>query len=98
MLKNVTKGLVIAAVAATSIMAGEKINGAGATFPAPCYYDWAYNYQKATKTRVNYQAIGSGGGIKQISERIVHFGGTDAPLTPKELDKAKLLQFPAVFG
>ncbi len=98
MLKNVTKGLVIAAVAATSIMAGEKINGAGATFPAPCYYDWAYNYQKATKTRVNYQSIGSGGGIKQVSERVVHFGGTDAPLTPKELDKEKLLQFPAVFG
>ena len=67
-------------------------------FPAPCYYDWAYNYQKATKTRVNYQAIGSGGGIKQISERIVDFGGTDAPMTPKELDKAKLLQFPAVIG
>ena len=98
MFKKVTQGLVIAAVAATAIMAGEKINGAGATFPAPCYYDWAYNYQKATKTRVNYQAIGSGGGIKQISERIVDFGATDAPMTPKELDKAKLNQFPAVIG
>lgn len=98
MLTKVTKGFVIAAVAATSMMAAEKINGAGATFPAPCYYDWAYNYQKATKNRVNYQSIGSGGGIKQVSERVVHFGGTDAPLTPKELDQAKLLQFPAVFG
>jgi len=98
MLTKVTKGFVIAAVAATSIMAADKISGAGATFPAPCYYDWAYNYQKATHTRVNYQAIGSGGGIKQISERIVDFGATDAPMTPKELAAAKLLQFPAVIG
>ncbi|MCK9371964.1 MAG: phosphate ABC transporter substrate-binding protein PstS [Sulfuricurvum sp.] len=98
MLTKVTKGLVIAAIAATSMIAADKISGAGATFPAPCYYDWAYNYQKATKTRVNYQAIGSGGGIKQISERIVDFGATDAPMTPKELDAAKLLQFPAVIG
>lgn len=98
MLKKVTKGLVIAAIAATSMVAAEKINGAGATFPAPCYYDWAYNYQKATKTRVNYQSIGSGGGIKQITERVVQFGATDAPLTPKELAASKLWQFPAVFG
>ena len=98
MFKNITKGLVIAAVAATSMIAADKINGAGATFPAPCYYDWAYNYQKATHVRVNYQSIGSGGGIKQISERIVDFGATDAPLTPKELDAAKLNQFPAVIG
>jgi len=98
MLKNATKCLVIAAIAATSMIAADKINGAGATFPAPVYYDWAYNYQKATKTRVNYQAIGSGGGIKQISERIVDFGATDAPLTSKELAAAKLTQFPAVIG
>lgn len=98
MLKKVTKALVIAAIGATSMVAAEKINGAGATFPAPCYYDWAYNYQKATKTRVNYQSIGSGGGIKQITERVVQFGATDAPLTPKELEASKLWQFPAVFG
>lgn len=98
MLPKMTKGLLIAAIAATSMIAADKINGAGATFPAPCYYDWAYNYQKATHTRVNYQSIGSGGGIKQISERIVDFGATDAPMTPKELDKAKLTQFPAVIG
>ncbi|HQS67418.1 MAG TPA: phosphate ABC transporter substrate-binding protein PstS [Sulfuricurvum sp.] len=98
MLTSITKGLLIAAVAASSMMAADKINGAGATFPAPCYYDWAYNYQKATKVRVNYQSIGSGGGIKQISERIVDFGATDAPMTPKELDKANLTQFPAVIG
>ena len=98
MLTTMTKGILIAAVAASSMMAADKINGAGATFPAPCYYDWAYNYQKATKTRVNYQSIGSGGGIKQISERIVDFGATDAPMSPKQLDAAKLTQFPAVIG
>ena len=98
MLTKMTQGLLIAAVAATSMIAADKINGAGATFPAPCYYDWAYSYQKATHTRVNYQSIGSGGGIKQVSERIVDFGATDAPMTPKELDKAKLTQFPAVIG
>ena len=98
MLPKLSKTLLLLALAASSVVAGEKINGAGATFPAPCYYDWAYNYQKATKTRVNYQSIGSGGGIKQISERVVQFGATDAPLTPAELDKAKLFQFPAVFG
>ncbi|MBN2870943.1 MAG: phosphate ABC transporter substrate-binding protein PstS [Campylobacterales bacterium] len=98
MLKIATKGFVIAAIAATSMIAADKINGAGATFPAPCYYDWAYNYQKATKTRVNYQSIGSGGGIKQVSERIVDFGATDAPMTPQQLEKAKLVQFPAVIG
>jgi phosphate transport system substrate-binding protein len=98
MLTTLTKGFVIAAIAATSMIAADKLNGAGATFPAPCYYDWAYNYEKATHIRVNYQSIGSGGGIKQITERVVQFGATDAPLTPKELDAAKLYQFPAVFG
>ena len=98
MLPKITKCLLIAAVAATSMMAADKINGAGATFPAPCYYDWAYSYQKATKIRVNYQSIGSGGGVKQISERIVDFGASDAPMTPKELAAANLTQFPAVIG
>lgn len=98
MLPKMTKVLLVAAIAATSMMAADKINGAGATFPAPCYYDWAYNYQKATHTRVNYQSIGSGGGIKQVTERIVDFGATDAPMTPKELAAAKLTQFPAVIG
>jgi phosphate transport system substrate-binding protein len=95
---NFIKGLVITSLVTTSIIAADKINGAGATFPAPVYYDWAYNYKKVTHTRVNYQAIGSGGGIKQISERIVDFGATDAPMTPKELAAAKLMQFPAVIG
>jgi phosphate transport system substrate-binding protein len=95
--KLVTSALLVAVTAAASI-AGDKISGAGASFPAPLYYDWAYQYGKETKSRVNYQSIGSGGGIKQISKRIVDFGASDKPLTTKELAKDKLLQFPAVIG
>jgi len=94
---RIAKGLLIAAVATTSMMAG-KISGAGASFPAPLYYDWAYQYQKETKNRVNYQSIGSGGGIKQISRRVVDFGASDKPLKTAKLEKTKLLQFPAVIG
>jgi phosphate transport system substrate-binding protein len=98
MLKRMAKSALIIAVAATALVAADKINGAGASFPAPLYYDWAYSYQKETKNRVNYQSIGSGGGIKQISKRIVDFGASDKPLKTKELNKKKLLQFPAVIG
>lgn len=98
MLKKIATGLLAAAVAVTAANAGDKINGAGASFPAPLYYDWAYNYGKETKIRINYQSIGSGGGIKQISGRIVDFGASDKPLKTKELKKSKLLQFPAVIG
>ncbi len=98
MLKKIASGLLVAAVVVTAANAGDKINGAGASFPAPLYYDWAYNYAKETKTRINYQSIGSGGGIKQISKRIVNFGASDKPLKTKKLNKEKLLQFPAVIG
>ena len=98
MLKRIATGLLAAAVAVTSAAAADKINGAGASFPAPLYYDWAYSYGKDTKTRINYQSIGSGGGIKQIEKRIVDFGASDKPLKTKELEKADLLQFPAVIG
>ncbi|SMP88722.1 phosphate ABC transporter substrate-binding protein, PhoT family [Epsilonproteobacteria bacterium SCGC AD-311-C15] len=98
MLKQIASVALIAAVTLTSSFAGDKINGAGASFPAPLYYDWAYNYKKDTKNVINYQSIGSGGGIKQITERIVDFGATDAPLTTKQLAEAKLIQFPAVIG
>lgn len=94
---KIAKGLLIAALAATSMMAG-KISGAGATFPAPLYYDWAYSYAKETKNRINYQSIGSGGGIKQISARVVDFGASDKPMKTADLKKDKLFQFPAVIG
>jgi phosphate transport system substrate-binding protein len=74
------------------------LNGAGATFPYPVYSAWAHEYNKITGLRLNYQSIGSGGGIKQITERTVDFGASDKPLKPEELAKANLLQFPAVIG
>lgn len=98
MLKKIFGVALVAAVSFSSSMAADKINGAGASFPAPLYYDWAYNYKKDTKNSVNYQSIGSGGGIKQISKRVVNFGASDKPLNAKKLAKAKLLQFPAVIG
>jgi phosphate transport system substrate-binding protein len=71
-------------------LAGEAntISGAGATFPYPVYSKWADAYAKATQIKLNYQAIGSGGGIKQISEGTVDFGASDAPLKLEELNKA----------
>ncbi|MEW6333947.1 MAG: phosphate ABC transporter substrate-binding protein PstS [Thermodesulfobacteriota bacterium] len=80
------------------VEAADRINGAGASFPFPVYSAWAYDYNKATGVQVNYQSIGSGGGIRQITERTVHFGASDAPLQPEQIAKGKLLQFPAVIG
>ncbi len=82
----------------SQVEAADKLNGAGASFPYPVYSAWAIDYNKATGVQLNYQSIGSGGGIRQITERTVDFGASDAPLTPEELAKAKLLQFPAVMG
>jgi phosphate transport system substrate-binding protein len=74
------------------------ITGAGATFPYPIYAKWADAYKKATGVGLNYQSIGSGGGIKQISAKTVDFGASDMPLKPEELDKSGLIQFPTVIG
>ncbi len=82
----------------TYVEADETLNGAGATFPYPLYSAWAYDYHKATGVKLNYQSIGSGGGIRQIINRTVDFGASDNVLTPRELDKDNLLQFPAVMG
>ncbi|RMF22105.1 MAG: phosphate ABC transporter substrate-binding protein PstS [Deltaproteobacteria bacterium] len=78
--------------------AGAAINGAGATFPYPIYSKWAYAYYKETGVRLNYQSIGSGGGIKQIKAKTVDFGASDAPLAPEELDRFGLMQFPMIMG
>lgn len=75
-----------------------EVTGAGATFPAPIYAKWADAYQKATGNKVNYQSIGSGGGIKQITARTVDFGASDMPLKPEDLEKAGMMQFPTVIG
>ena len=78
--------------------AAEDISGAGATFPYPIYAKWADAYKKETGVGLNYQSIGSGGGIKQIEARTVTFGATDAPLKGEDLDKNGLVQFPMVMG
>ena len=89
------------ALGAAAIVAGaanaETITGAGATFPAPVYTAWAQAY-KATGNELNYQAIGSGGGIRQIKAKTVDFGASDKPLTATELNASGLLQFPTVIG
>ena len=74
------------------------ITGAGATFPYAVYTKWAEAYQAATGNKVNYQAIGSSGGVKQIKAKTVDFGGTDAPVKEEDLDAAGLVQVPTVMG
>jgi phosphate transport system substrate-binding protein len=75
-----------------------EITGAGATFPYPIYAKWAEAYKAKTGNSLNYQSIGSGGGIKQIQSKTVDFGASDMPLKPEDLDKSGLLQFPTVIG
>jgi phosphate transport system substrate-binding protein len=82
----------------TKAPAGPQISGAGATFPAPLYAKWAETQKAATGLTLNYQAIGSGGGIKQIEANTVAFGASDKPLKPDELEKNGLTQFPTVMG
>ena len=74
------------------------ITGAGSTFAAPIYSKWAVAYQKSGGAKVNYQGIGSSGGIKQIIANTVDFAGSDAPMKDDELAKAGLFQFPTVVG
>ena len=99
-LNALTRGTLAAAVGlAFSVNAlAADITGAGATFPYAVYTKWAEAYQAATGNKVNYQGIGSSGGIKQIKAKTVDFGGTDAPLTEAELDAANLVQVPTVMG
>jgi len=92
-------GLVIAALSVVSgRAAATDISGAGATFPYPIYARWAEAYKRETGIGLTYQAIGSGGGIKQIKAKTVTFGATDAPLAAKELEDGRLAQFPTVMG
>ena len=83
---------------AASSATAANITGAGATFPYPVYAKWAEAYKAKTGTSMNYQSIGSGGGIKQIKARTVDFGASDAPLKADVLEKDGLVQFPAVMG
>ncbi|MGH6828417.1 MAG: phosphate ABC transporter substrate-binding protein PstS [Rhizomicrobium sp.] len=78
--------------------AGADISGAGATFPAPIYEKWAQAYKAGGGAELNYQAIGSGGGIRQIESKTVDFGASDKPLRQDDLEKNGLMQFPTVIG
>src|SRR5690606_29349599 len=99
-LNHLVKSAVVAAGAAmalSSAMAAD-ITGAGATFPYPIYSKWAESYKAETGTGLNYQSIGSGGGIKQIKAKTVDFGASDMPLKAEDLDAEGLMQFPAIMG
>lgn len=79
-------------------LAGDMINGAGATFPYPIYSAWAFAYEKETGVKLNYQSIGSGGGVRQVVNRTVDFGASDDALKYEDVEKDKLLQWPQVIG
>ena len=100
---NFSRRFVMAAVAVSAFgvsaaALAQDVTGAGASFPAPLYAKWAAEYHKATGTKVNYQSVGSGAGLKQIEAKTVDFGASDAPLKDEELAKKGLVQFPTVIG
>jgi phosphate transport system substrate-binding protein len=100
-MRSLTRTLACSAVAtlvAANAAIAVDITGAGATFPYPIYAKWADAYKKQTDVSLNYQSIGSGGGIKQIQAKTVDFGASDMPMKPEELEKAGLMQFPAIVG
>lgn len=105
-MKKVLKGVMAAAVVAGSTFstasnvqaADVTINGAGASFPAPVYRKWLYLYKQETGTTINYQSVGSGAGIRQISAKTVDFGASDAPLKLEALEKKGMIQFPMLMG
>lgn len=92
------KKLLLTLLATVSFTAQAQITGAGATFPYPIYAKWAETYQKQTGIGLNYQSIGSSGGIRQINAKTVTFGATDAPVKGEDLDRLSQIQFPAIIG
>ncbi len=93
------KKILLTLLAAFTVTAhAADITGAGATFPYPIYSKWAEGYKKTTGVGLNYQSIGSSGGVRQINAKTVAFGATDAPVSGADLDKNGQVQFPAVLG
>lgn len=92
------KQLFLTLVAAAAFSVQAQVTGAGATFPFPVYAKWAESYNKVSGVTLNYQSIGSSGGIRQINAKTVTFGATDAPVKGEELDKQNQIQFPAIIG
>nr|MDT0251229.1 phosphate ABC transporter substrate-binding protein PstS [Endozoicomonas sp.] len=97
-LKSVVVSSVLVAAALSGAASANSINGAGASFPHPIYAKWAEEYHQETGNQINYQAIGSGGGIRQITAKTVDFGATDAPLDEQRLNEEGMIQFPMVMG
>lgn len=97
-IKTLLCSLALASACAVGSASAAEITGAGATFPYPVYAKWAEAYKAKTDVSLNYQSIGSGGGIKQIKAKTVDFGASDKPLTEEELNKDGLMQFPTVVG
>ncbi|MBX3651238.1 MAG: phosphate ABC transporter substrate-binding protein PstS [Burkholderiales bacterium] len=100
-MKSLIRNFAVAAASALAMVSAAQaadITGAGATFPYPIYAKWAEAYKKATGVGLNYQSIGSSGGIRQIRAKTVTFGGTDAPVSGADLDKDGMVQFPTVLG
>src|SRR5215467_12366114 len=96
-MKQFLAAVALATLAWSSAQAAD-ISGAGATFPYPIYAKWADAYKQQTGVGLNYQSIGSGGGIKQIKAKTVTFGASDMPLEQKDLQEAGLVQFPMIIG
>jgi phosphate transport system substrate-binding protein len=99
-LNKIIKSLLLVAGTAMVMSSAVAVDmtGAGATFPYPIYSKWAESYKKISGNGLNYQSIGSGGGIKQIKAKTVDFGASDMPLTAAELDESGLVQFPVIMG
>ena len=95
---KITSTLLAGAFLASSLVAGDLIKGDGSSFILPINQAWAKAYYKATGKKVQYNGGGSGKGIKDATQRLVDFGGTDAPLTPRYQKKHGMLQFPAIIG
>ncbi|MEZ5832934.1 MAG: phosphate ABC transporter substrate-binding protein PstS [Dongiaceae bacterium] len=98
MLKKTLAAAVLATFAFAGLGHAADISGAGATFPYPIYSKWADAYKQKTDIGLNYQSIGSGGGIKQIKAKTVTFGASDMPLKAEDLDASGLMQFPMIMG
>jgi phosphate transport system substrate-binding protein len=92
------KLVAIASLLVSTVVSAADLTGAGATFPFPIYSKWAEAYKAQTGIGLNYQSIGSGGGIKQIKAKTVDFGASDMPLKQDELDREELVQFPVIIG
>lgn len=95
-MKNIVAVLLL--VLSSFAVSAQQITGAGATFPYPIYAKWAESYNRETGVKFNYQSIGSSGGVRQITNKTVMFGASDAPLSGDKLSELGLLQFPAILG